>query len=113
MPLFAPHEIRHLVGDRTEAEAILDLCGADRQQAHDAIEQMLEQGGLGPSTRVIIRLDPATPTSGETLFLPVGRHLLAARRQRRIVRFSTLPDADGGGFYLEISPPSPTELESR
>ncbi|TVR60518.1 MAG: hypothetical protein EA420_14010 [Candidatus Competibacteraceae bacterium] len=112
MPLFAPHEIRHLVGDRTEAEAILDLCGADRQQAHDAIERLLEHGGLGPSTRVIIRLDPATPTSGETLFLPVGRHLLAARRQRRIARFSTLPDADGGGFYLEFATPSPTELES-
>lgn len=56
---------------------------------------------LQPTT-VVIRLDPATAVSGETLFLPVGRQLLDARRRGLVERFHPLPLADGGGFYVEV-----------
>ena len=71
--------------------------------ARTAIAQMLEGHGFVEATSVVIRIDPATPTSGETLFLPVGRQLLDARRRNLIGQFTPLPDGDGGGFHVELS----------
>ena len=102
MPLFEPDSIRALVGDRAVGEHTLDLRGVSLSRARAAISQMLEQRHSGDLKSVVIRIDPATPTSGETLFLPVGRQLLEARRRGLITRFHPLPEADGGGFYVEL-----------
>ncbi|MEO1200629.1 MAG: hypothetical protein AAFX39_15605 [Pseudomonadota bacterium] len=102
MPLFEPDSIRALVGDRANGEHTLDLRGVSLSQAGTAISQMLERRHPNELTSVVIRIDPATPTSGETLFLPVGRQLLEARKRGLITRFHPLPEADGGGFYVEL-----------
>ncbi len=102
MPLFEPGSIRGLVGDQADGEYTLDLQGVSPDHAQSAIAQMLEQSRFGDSKSVVVRIDPATPTSGETLFLPVGRQLLEARRRGLIARFHPLPEADGGGFYVEL-----------
>ena len=102
MPLFEPDSIRTLVGDRANGEHTLDLRGVSLNNAKSAISQMLEQRCSGNLESLVIRIDPATPTSGETLFLPVGRQLLEARRCGLIARFHPLPEADGGGFYVEL-----------
>ncbi len=109
MPLFEPDSIRALVGDRANGEHTLDLRGVSLSQAGTAISQMLEQRPSGDLESVVIRIDPATPTSGETLFLPVGRQLLEARRRGLITRFHPLPEADGGGFYVELPDRSENE----
>lgn len=103
MPLFDPEKVRDLVGDQAAADYELDLRGVSATDARLAIERMLEDGqDFVEATTVVIRIDPATPTSGETLFLPIGRQLLDARRRALIGHFSPLPDADGGGFHVEL-----------
>lgn len=102
MPLFDENYVRELVGDRASAEYELDLRGVSADHARIAIERMLERRRFAEATTVAIRIDPATPTSGETLFLPVGRQLLEARRRNLVRRFSPLPDGDGGGLHVEL-----------
>ncbi len=102
MPLFEPDSIRALVGDRATGELTLDLRGVCLSDARTAISEMLERQRSGDWTSVVIRIDPATPTSGETLFLPIGRQLLEARKRGLVTRFQPLPEADGGGFYVEL-----------
>lgn len=89
--------------DRGTAEYTLDLRGGvSPENAQIAIERMLERRRFGEPTTIVIQFDPATPTSGETLFLPVGRQLLAARKAGSVVRFSPLPAGDIGGFHVEL-----------
>ena len=102
MPLFEPDSIRALVGDRANGDHTLDLRGVSSSHARSAISQMLERGRSDDLASVVIRIDPATATSGETLFLPIGRQLLEARKRGLISRFHPLPEADGGGFYVEL-----------
>ncbi|MEO1249782.1 MAG: hypothetical protein AAFW76_08075 [Pseudomonadota bacterium] len=102
MPLFDQEQMRELVGDQTAADYELDLRGLSTEQARITIEQMLERHRVFEAKTVVIRIDPATPTSGETLFLPVGRQLLEARRRNIIRRFAPLPEGDGGGFHVEF-----------
>jgi len=102
MPLIEPGSLRALVGDRATGDHILDLRGVSLSHARMAISQMLDERRTADGTSVVIRIDAATATSGETLFLPVGRQLLEARRRGLIGRFHPLPEADGGGFYVEL-----------
>ena len=102
MPIFDPEQLRDLVGDRAAADHELDLRGASATEARTAIERMLDGQDSAEATTVVIRIDPATPTSGETLFLPVGRQLLDARRRQLVRSFTPLPEGDGGGFHVEL-----------
>lgn len=102
MPELAIQGLRHLVGSQAHAEYELDLRGVTQEHAEVAITRMLERRRFGDPTTVVIRIDPATPDSGETLFLPVGRHLLAARKRGLVSRFSPLPEANGGGFHVTL-----------
>ena len=102
MPLFEPDGVRALVGDRATGEGTLDLRGASLEDARSAISEMLEGRRADDPTSVAVRIDPATAISGETLFLPIGRQLLEARKQGLVTRFHPLPEADGGGFYVEL-----------
>lgn len=102
MPLFDPERIQDLVGNQAAADYELDLRGVSPTHARIAIERMLERRRFNEATTVVIRIDPATPTSGETLFLPVGRQLLEARRRSLVHRFTPLPEGDGGGFFVEL-----------
>ena len=112
MPLFEPGSLHALVGDQADGEYTLDLRGASLSDAQSAIAELLEQSRPDDLTSVVVRIDPATPTSGETLFLPVGRQLLEARKHGLITRFHPLPEADGGGFYVEL-PGHPVRTEAQ
>lgn len=103
MPLFDPDSIRTIVGDLAEGEQLLDLRGASLNRAQAALDHMLAVSQGKASCSVVIRIDPATATSGETLFLPLGRQLLEARKTGRISRLLPLPEGDGGGFYVELA----------
>ena len=102
MPHFDHEQVRDLVGDQASADYELDLRGVSAAEASIAIERMLEEQGFVEASTVVIRIDPATPTSGETLFLPIGRQLLDARRRNLVRHFTPLPDGDGGGFHIEL-----------
>ncbi len=92
-----------LLGQEHAGEHELDLRGMTAGAARLAIETMLERLA-GQDTTVVVRITPASPTSGETLFQPVARQLLAARRAELIGRFSPLSQPPGGGFHVTMKP---------
>ncbi len=103
MPYLEDRELRRLAGHGSPAEYELDLTGVDGEHARIAIERMLErQRFRGEPRSVVIRLDPAGPTSGETLFQPVGRQLLQAMKKGLIARCSPLSVKHGAGFTIEL-----------
>lgn len=91
-----------LIGRQDSAEWELDLRGLDLAHACASIDQMVERNRFGEAKSVTLRLDPATPESGETLFLPIGRYLLELMRRELIVRFNPLSIDKGAGFLVEL-----------
>jgi hypothetical protein len=87
----------------SDAEAVLDLRGASAEKAAASIQDMLERSRFAAAKTVAIRLDAAREGGGETLFQPVGRALLAAKKRGWIERLQTLPAHDGLGFYVALS----------
>ena len=102
MPFFNSDDLAALAGGAGDAEYTLDLCGVSTVHARTAIARMLERRRFGPPTTVLIRIDPAGPQTGETLFLPVGRQLLEARRQGAVVSFAPVAAPHGGGFHVVL-----------
>ncbi len=103
MPFLTEEEVGRLLGPRRPADSELDLRGVEPPRALRMLERAIRDGRYGRPASVIIRIDPATPSSGETLFLHVGRALLEAKRRRSVVRCHPLPEAEGSGFYVEFS----------
>ncbi|AWN36981.1 hypothetical protein [Methylobacterium radiodurans] len=87
----------------TDAEAVLDLRGAKRATAEASLKDMLERSRFGKSKVVAVRLDSPPEGGGETLFQPIGRLLLDAKRRGLIERLQTLPAQDGLGFYVSLA----------
>jgi len=86
-----------------EAEAVLDLRGIARAKAEASLKDMLERSRFAQPKTVAIRLDPPGEGGGETLFQPVGRLLLDAKKRGWIERLQTLPAHDGLGFYVALA----------
>ncbi len=86
-----------------DAEAVLDLRGASREQAAASIQDMLERSRFAQAKAIAIRLDPPPEGGGETLFQPVGKALLEAKKRGWIDRLQTLPAQDGLGFYVVLA----------
>ncbi|GJE53641.1 MULTISPECIES: hypothetical protein [Methylobacterium] len=87
----------------TDAESVLDLRGAPRVQAEASLNDMLQRSRFAKNKTVAIRLDAPPEGGGETLFQPVGRLLLDAKRRGWIERLQTLPAEDGLGFYVALA----------
>jgi len=102
MPFLDPEQARHLLGELPEAEAVLDLRGLARGAALDRLKRLVEERVAPAPRSYAVRIDPPAPGGGETLFQPVGRYLLDARRQGRIVRFAPLAEPPGGGYFVDL-----------
>ena len=93
MPHFEDYYASKLRGSLgvSDAEAVLDLRGASREQAAGSIRDMLQRSRFaqGEERR---RASPGPPEGGgETLFQPVGKALLEAKKRGWIQRLQTLP----------------------
>jgi len=86
-----------------DAEAVLDLREASREQAAASIQDMLERSRFAAAKSVAVRLDPPPEGGGETLFQPVGKALLEAKKRGWIASLQTLPAHDGLGFYVVLA----------
>jgi hypothetical protein len=105
MPHFEEYYANKLRGSLgvAEAESVLDLRGASREQAAASIQEMLERSRFAVAKSVAIRLEAPPEGGGETLFQPIGKALLEARKRGWIDRLHTLPAHDGLGFYVVLA----------
>ena len=105
MPHFEEFYANKLLGSLgvVDAQAVLDLRGASREKAAASIQDMLERSRFAQGKAVAIRLDPPPEGGGETLFQPVGKALLEAKKRGWIERLQTLPTDDGIGFYVALA----------
>ncbi len=87
----------------TDAESVLDLRSASREQAAASIQDMLERSRFAQTKSVAIRLAAPPEGGGETLFQPVGKALLEAKKRGWIERLQTLRAEDGLGFYVGLA----------
>ena len=96
MPYFNENPLDKLVFQPGDAEAVLDLSGMPPDVAMQRIEQLVLDPA--PAGSYVIRFEGAADDGRETLFLPLGRRLLEARRDGTLSR--CLPVADGAGYFI-------------
>jgi hypothetical protein len=101
MDEFDDDDIRRLLGFQDSAEYELDLCGLDRLHGEASVTRMLERSRFRLPRDVVIRFDKASPTSGATLFQPVGRLLVEAMKAGIVLRCNPLPEI-GAGFWVSL-----------
>ena len=99
---FYANKLRGSLG-LTDAESVLDLRGAAWAKAEASLNDMLERSRFAKGKTVAVRLEPPPEGGGETLFQPVGRLLLDAKRRGWVDRLQTLPAEDGLGFYIALA----------
>lgn len=99
MPYFDENPLLKLALQAGDAEAVLDLRGMTEQQAIQAVEELLDHPPSAQDYQ--IRFDPPANDGRETLFLPLGRRLLQARRDGRLSRF--LPGPDGASYFIILA----------
>ena len=105
MPHFEEFYANKLLGSLgvVDAESVLDLRGASREKAAASIQDMLERSRFAANKTVAVLLDPPPAGGGETLFQPIGRALLEAKKRGWVDRLQTLPSQDGLGFYVALA----------
>jgi hypothetical protein len=99
MPFFDENPLNKLLLQPGDAETTLDLKGIPLDQAMQTVEALLE--APGDIRSCLIRFDGAAADGRETLFLPLGRRLLQARREGRLTR--CLPASDGAGYFIAFA----------
>lgn len=82
--------------------ATLDLRGLKREEALARLQALIDTHAAPAPHRYAVLIDPATPGGGETLFQPVGRRLLDAKRAGKIFAVTPLADPPGGGFAIDL-----------
>lgn len=98
MPYFDENPLEKIVFQAGDADALLDLRGMPAKEAMQAVETLLSEPISGKS--LLIRFDGATDDGRETLFQPLGRRLLEARREGLLGR--CLPTADGASYFISF-----------
>jgi hypothetical protein len=99
---FYANKLRGLLGV-ADAAAVLDLKGASPEQAAASLQDMLERSRFAEAKTVAILISPPPEGGGETLFQPIGKALLEARKRGWIERLQTLPAHDGLGFFVALA----------
>lgn len=96
MPFFDQNPLEQLATATEDADETLDLTALDDTKALAAVERLLHTGDT--SNSYLIRFAAARNDGRETLFLPLGRRLLKARRDG--VLRHCLPTPDGTGYLI-------------
>ena len=99
MPYFDENPLLALATQACEAEATLDLQGLSAIEALARVDALL--AGTDRRTTYLIHFDAAADDGRETLFLPLGRRLLQARRDGTLKH--CLPAPDGTGYFIAFA----------
>jgi hypothetical protein len=99
----ATRRLTRLLDRQGAADYELDLTGLDLTHAVASVDRMVERQRFRDVGRsVVLRIDPATPDSGETLFGRLGRHLLDLKRRGLVASLAPLDPAHGAGFNITL-----------
>lgn len=98
MPHFPSNPLENLAIDPGELDRVVDLQTEDPAAALSEVDALIDQATAGE--RLLLRFPPPAGDGRETLFQPLGRHLLQARREGRLAR--CLPAADGAGYIVVL-----------
>ena len=101
MPYIDDEDIRRLTGMKDSAEYELDLCGLDLAHSIASVERMIERSRFQKPRTVIIKIDRATATSGETFFQPIGRLLIQAMRVGTVGQCRPHMET-GSGYWVSL-----------
>ena len=101
MPYIDDEHIRRLTGMKDSAEYELDLCGLDLAHSIASVERMIERSRFQKPRTVIIKIDRATATSGETFFQPIGRLLIQAMKEGTVRQCRPYMET-GSGFWVSL-----------
>jgi hypothetical protein len=66
------------------------------------VERLIERSRFRKPRSVAIRIDPASATSGETHFQPIGRLLVEEMKAKTVERCRPLADP-GAGFWVSLA----------
>jgi len=99
MPTFETNPLENLQFLPGDADEEIELANMPHDQALALVEKLLEKGALGRS--YCLRFAPSKGDGKETLFQPLGRLLLAARKNGVLSR--CLPISDGAGYFIAIA----------
>ena len=95
--------INSLIDRSGHADYELDLTGLDLRHSLESIRQMIDRQRRRREVRsVLIRLDPPVPGEGETLFRPVGKHLVELLKKEMISRVKPYADHECSGFVIHL-----------
>lgn len=104
--------LERLLDRQGEADYELDLTGLDLAHAVASVDRMVERQRFRDVGRsVVVRIDPATPDSGETLFGHLGRHLLDLKRRGLVATMQPLDPTLGAGFSVTLPARREASLE--
>lgn len=92
--------IDRLTRGDADAEYTLDLTGLDLAHARESVARLLERSRFRAPRDIAILLDPPPEGGGETLFQPIGRQLLDARRAGVLDRLEPLSREAGLGYRI-------------
>ena len=98
MPTFESNPLENLAISPDTIDETIELGDADPQLALARVRQLLAEAPTGRCYQ--LTFDPARGDGAETLFLPLGRYLLDARREGLLTR--CLPIGDGSGFVITV-----------
>ena len=95
--------LRRLLRSSAGYEYALDLRGLDLAHALASIDRMVERQRFRDEERHVgVELDPAKPKGGQTLFQPVGRHILSLMKRGLVRRCRPVADAEISGFEIVL-----------
>lgn len=101
MPHFDADPLQNLALQAGKADADLDLRGLSMTDAMARVEALLSADSASAPRSYRILFDGPRGDGTETLFQPLGRRLLAARREG--VLQSCLPLPDGNAYYVLLA----------
>ena len=96
MPTFDKNPLENLQFAPGDADEDIDLTKMSHNEALSYVDELLTQDIKSRS--YCLRFAAAKGDGSETLFQPLGRRLLAARKDGVLARF--LPISDGAGYFI-------------
>ena len=96
MPTFEKNPLEKLQFSPGDADEDIDLSQMSHNEALKYVDELLNRDIKSRS--YCLRFAPAKGDGSETLFQPLGRRLLEARKEGLLSRF--LPISDGAGYFI-------------